>query len=127
MLLIKNLELISANKKNPFLKQHKTNQLQIKELSNLLSDISELKTQSIKTNQLLKEIKESLISNQISFTTTHSNIQQSEQSKNIKQSKEYIPNPNISKITTSNKKIKNQIIDSNDLQDTLKSLSKIQN
>jgi len=126
MLLIKNLELVSANKKNPLIKQHKATQLQIKELSNLLSDVNELKVQSIKTNQLLEEIKELLSSNQISVNSSFNSINKKQITTPNNNTKEYIPNPNISKVTTSNKKIKNQTIDSNDLKDTLKSLSQIQ-
>lgn len=124
MLIIKDLELLSTDGKNPLLKQRKKTQ-QVKGISKYLTDILELKEEAKRTNQLLEEIKELLSTNQISFNATSSNNNQ--QSKQSRRSKEYIPDPNISDVTTSNKKIKDQKVDSGDLQDTLKSLSKIQN
>ena len=85
--------------------------------------LSELKIEAERTNQLLIEIKE-LLSINISKNDNSIMINPTESFKK-KKSKEYIPDPNISNITVSNKEIKEETTESNNIYDTLKSLSKL--
>jgi hypothetical protein len=128
MLLFKNLEVVSANKKNPLIKQKNNKKsLKINDLGNIIVSIDELKEESKKTNYLLEQLLEHVLKSPLpTFQTNQQDNIISKTSKLNKNKKEYIPSPDISKVTTSNKKITNQTIDSDDLQDTLKSLSQMQ-
>jgi len=128
MLLFKNLEVVSANKKNPLIKQKNNKKsLEINDLGNIIVSIDELKDESKKTNYLLEQLLEHVLKSPLpTFQTNQQDNTISKTSKLNKNKKEYIPSPDISKVTTSNKKITNQTIDSDDLQDTLKSLSQMQ-
>ena len=121
MLILKNLELVSTDGKNPLYKQQKTPQLSFRDIGNKISEFEQnfkdLKESVDQTNHLLEEIKDIL-----STGTVYSN---NEYEKKATSKKMYIPSPDINTSKTSKKETKNTITDSNDLTDTLKSLTEI--
>lgn len=92
-----------------------------KEIIKYIEVIPELKAEVETTNQLLTEIKDLLATNLINI----SQFDGSKKSSKIYSSKEYIPDPNISGATTSNKKVNEETKKSSNISDTLESLSKL--
>ncbi len=121
MLILKNLELVSTDGKNPLFKQQKSTQLSFQDIKDKVSvfeeNLNELKENVNHTNQLLEEIRDILSSGQIYTSINNQNINTNQ--------KMYIPDPEFNTSKTSSKKTKDTISDSDDLTDTLKSLTEI--
>jgi len=137
MLLLKNLELISSDVKSPLSKQTKNTYLSFETVSENLESFNKLleklvdNTKDIeavnnsliklvenseKSNQLLEEIRDLLLTTNFQSTGN----KQSQPSRKM-----FIPNPDISDVKGSKKQVKSTMSETSDLEDTLKSLSEI--